>query len=161
MTPRLWMTACCALISGFAWIGVAMAQDASPGRYTMHPTNDGLVRLDTQTGAVSLCRKAGDNWSCEPMNDTAKARRDELAQLRRENSALKTEVKRLEEMLGLNDRSSGTRTPREKAPGLTLPSEKQVDEALNYFERLIQKFQERLERLEKKPSEPPAEERRL
>ena len=93
----------------------AAAQDSAAGRYTMHKTDDGFVRLDTQTGAVSLCRKDGDSWSCRDISEaTAPAAKEnggatsnDVTQLREENRALREELTRLEELLGLRDAPNG------------------------------------------------------
>lgn len=139
----------------------AWAQDSRPGRYTMHKSDDGFVRLDTETGAVALCQKSGTQWRCSRMDDGTTASTtsgtDEAGRLKRENAELKAEIKRLDELLGL--RSSRKEVAKQK-PNFRLPTEKEVDTALNYFERMLKKFQERLKRLEKN-SEPAAPERQL
>jgi hypothetical protein len=142
----------------------ASAQDRGPGRYTMHKTDEGFVRLDTQTGAVSLCRKDGSSWSCQDIanaNDqTAKAKRDEgdqdAAAMRRETQELKDEIARLEELLGLRGPPAG-KPARQHT--FKLPSEKDVDQAFDYFESMLRKFQDRLKRLEREKT--PAPERQL
>ena len=40
-----------------------------PGRYAMTPAGDGFLRLDTATGAVSICRQKLDAWTCEGVAD--------------------------------------------------------------------------------------------
>jgi len=135
-----------------ATAGVAMAQDAAPGRYTMHKVDGGFVRLDTKTGAVSFCQNDETSWSCAPIDRAAPD--TDVEALRKENKELKAEVKRLDELLGLR----GERKAR--GPTFKLPTEQEVDQALNYFERMLKKFQDRLNRLEKK-SEPEPSERQL
>jgi hypothetical protein len=142
----------------------AAAQDSTAGRYTMHKTDDGFVRLDTQTGAVSLCRKDGDSWSCRDISEATapagkqngSATSNDVTQLRDENRALREEITRLEELLGLRDAPNGQAPKRH---GFNLPSEKDVDQAFDYFESMLRKFQERLKRLEKEKT--PAPERQL
>ncbi len=136
----------------------ALARDPAPGRYTMHPTDDGFVRLDTQTGAVSMCQKADERWSCVPMDGAKAEDRSEIARLKKENDELRSEVKRLEGMLGLGQQGEEKR-PDPARPGgngqsFRLPSEKEVDQALDYFESMLRKFQERLKRLEKNQNSP-------
>ena len=58
---------------GVASATYAAAQDSAAGRYTMHQTEDGFVRLDTQTGAVSLCRKEANAWSCRDIHPVGAA----------------------------------------------------------------------------------------
>ncbi|MBU2532376.1 MAG: hypothetical protein KKB37_06525 [Alphaproteobacteria bacterium] len=124
----------------------AAAQDSRAGRYTMHKADDGFVRLDTESGAVSLCQKHSEGWRCEEMPGTAD--RTIIEKLKSENADLKQEVARLEEMLGL--RGDG----KDRGPAFRLPTEKEVDNALDYFERMLKKFQDRLKRLEEKSEQP-------
>lgn len=139
--------------------GAVCAQTTSAGRYTMHKAEDGFVRLDTQTGAMSLCRKSDDAWACTPMADTKGGGRAEIAELRRENQRLREEVKRLDGLLDngvpqAEDPSDPPRPGGTKKPGMRLPSEKEVDQALDYFENMLRKFQDRLKRLERKEETP-------
>ena len=128
----------------------ATAQDNRAGRYTMHKTDDGLVRLDTETGAVSLCQKVDQDWQCQPMAGAASSP-GELARLRRKNAELKAEIKRMEDNLGLNgNRGKSASNKRD----FKLPTEQEVDQALNYFERMLRKLQDRLQRLEQRPEAP-------
>ena len=130
-----------------------IAQQKAAGRYTMHQTDDGMLRLDTQTGAVSLCSRADDTWACKPMVDK-KAANDEIARLQKENKELRSEVNRLDKMLGMggpkaNNDADPPRPGGGSGPNsFRLPTEKEVDHALNYFERMLRKFQDRLKKLE-------------
>lgn len=141
-------------VAGFA-IAARSADEAS-GRYSMSPAADGgFVRLDKQTGAMSLCAKKADQWACEPMADSQQALRTENEKLAAENKSLKEQVKGMEEVFGLHDEkkpSDGTGPSAE----LKLPSEQDVDQAFDYLERMMKKFRERMKRLEDdgKPSTP-------
>ncbi len=130
-----------------------VAQEGRAGRYTMHKSDDGFVRLDTETGAVSLCQKTGGGWGCRAMADAGDTSpNSEVARLKKENANLKAEIKRLDELLGLRgNRDKAARHSR----NFSLPTEKEVDGALDYFERMLKKFQDRLKRLEKKSQESP------
>ena len=139
------------LVALAACAGAATAQDSKTGRYTMHKSDDGFVRLDTETGAVSLCRKGDQGWGCEAMADTGGSTSAEVARLKRENAELRAEIKRMEENLGLHgDRKKSAG----KRPDFKLPTEKEVDQALDYFERMLKKFQDRLKRLERQTEKP-------
>ena len=134
-----------------ACASVATAQDSRTGRYSMHKADDGFVRLDTETGAVSLCRKTTEKWSCEPMAGTGPSLTAEVARLKSENAELRAEIKRMEENLGLRgDRNKSA----DNRPNFKLPTEKEVDGALDYFERMLKKLQDRLKRLERKSEAP-------
>ncbi len=141
------------MLSGTVLMGAGQSKDVGGGRYTMHKTDDGFVRLDTQTGALALCRKYDQAWSCRPMADAGASSSSEVEQLRRENRELRAEIKRLDGLLGLNDRSGPNQVdpprPGGKGHAFRLPSEKEVDKALDYFENMLRKFQDRLKKLER------------
>lgn len=130
---------------------VAIAQDNPAGRYTMHKSDDGFIRLDTQTGAVALCQKSESIWGCKDMVGTSNKSAGDVAGLRAENKELKAEINRMEALLGLRGEYRGDTRRRDT---FKLPSEQEVDQALNYFERMLKKFQDRLKRLEKNSDKP-------
>lgn len=129
----------------------AVAADTG-GRYTMSTTEDGVVRLDTQTGAMALCRRKDGAWACEDMEDSQRTLMSEIDKLRAENKSLKEQVEHLEETLGLGDTETGPPGPSAK---LTLPSEADVDKAFDYLERMLGKLQERMKKLEEKHGRKP------
>jgi hypothetical protein len=133
---------------------VAIAQDNPAGRYTMHKSDDGFVRLDTQTGAVAVCQKSESGWGCKDMAGASGKPAGDDAALRAENKELKAEIGRMEELLGLRGGSGKRRGDTRYRDTFKLPSEQEVDQALNYFERMLKKFQDRLKRLEKKSDKP-------
>jgi hypothetical protein len=133
----------------------AGAKDESADRYTMTPTEGGVVRLDKQTGAMALCRRRDEAWACESMDDnqSQRALKDEVEKLRAENKFLKDQVQQLEETLGLGEnQSNAPSSPRAK---LVMPSEADVDKAFDYFERMLDKLHERMKKLEKKHGDKP------
>ncbi|CCD99310.1 hypothetical protein [Bradyrhizobium sp. STM 3809] len=73
------------------------AEDAAPdgdkGRYTMSTTADGVIRLDTRTGAVSTCNNsAGSGWACYAVPDERAALDAEIGRLQVENEKLKAQL---------------------------------------------------------------------
>ena len=102
---------------------VALAQE-KPGRYVMSPAEGGgFMRMDTETGAMSLCQRRAEQWVCAPVNDAGQAERDEAARLRGENAELRATKKHLEEMLGVAGDRAQAQRPAEK-PTFRVPSEK-------------------------------------
>jgi hypothetical protein len=74
----------------------ALADDATPdsehGRYSFNKLADGVLRLDTQTGAVSLCSQRTVGWACQAAPDDRAVLEGEIARLRTENATLKKEL---------------------------------------------------------------------
>lgn len=140
-----------ALVPPAAAAEPSAADGQRPGRYTMTPADGGFVRLDTETGAMALCAKRSEGWVCEAMPDAQDAQRRAIDKLEAENRALKDEIRRMEEVLGLGDAKPGENGPRQaERPkgGLGLPSEQDVDKAFDYVQRMLKKFQERMRELE-------------
>lgn len=142
MRSGVLISAAVAVVAAGAIVPGMVTAEQRTARYVMQPTEGGVIRMDTETGAVALCARRQDVWSCEPMGDSG---RQELEKLRSENADLKATVKHLEEMLGV-----GAERPQKPTdgPGLSLPTEKDVDRAIDYVERMYKKFRDRLKQLE-------------
>jgi hypothetical protein len=85
-----------ALIAGFCLIAPAFADVTPPdnagGRYTFGKVADGFVRLDTQTGEVSMCSQRAVGWACQAAPEDRAVLESEIARLRAENVALKKDL---------------------------------------------------------------------
>jgi hypothetical protein len=109
-----------------AALAQAPATKAAPenenGRYSMSPVADGMLRLDTRTGQVSLCRQKTDGWTCEATADDRAAYEKEIARLQDKVAGLEAELGR--------------------RPGvdLKLPSEAEVDRVMKFFESVFRRF---------------------
>ena len=68
-----------------------------PGRYTMTTVGDSVWRLDSATGAMSVCGQKLDHWACESVADDALALKAEVDRLARENRELKDKLAKAEE----------------------------------------------------------------
>jgi hypothetical protein len=147
----------CAAFVVLALTGSAVAETPTDtnGRFTMSPADGGFLRLDKQTGAVAMCAHTGNTWACTSVEDrTTSAPPAELSRLQQENKDLKERVKALEEAL-----ETSTPPPPPGPPGgkLQLPTDQEVDQALDYLERVYKKFRDRVKDLDK-PLPPPAAE---
>jgi hypothetical protein len=134
-TPRILFSA----IALVLLVGAAPDADQAGGRYRMTPAEGGAFpRLDTQTGAMSVCQRKDGRWACEAVPDERRALETEI-------DRLKSEVKRLEELLALPDPGTpdGKRAQR-SGPKLSLPSEEDLDRAMDYAQRMMRKFKERM-----------------
>jgi hypothetical protein len=69
--------------------------DGEKGRYALSPVADGVVRLDTRTGAVSTCSNNGAGWACYSVPDERAALDAEIGRLQAENEKFKAELEKL------------------------------------------------------------------
>jgi hypothetical protein len=117
----------------------------SPGRFTMQPADGGILRMDTQTGVLSMCRQGSSGWACTILPDDRVAVTDEIERLKSENAELKSAVKRLEEMAGVPGSPDGA---GKRQSGVQLPTEEELDKAMSYVQRMLKKFKEKVRELE-------------
>jgi hypothetical protein len=113
------------------WATAALAQtpaakaapESENGRYSMSPVADGVLRLDTRSGQVSLCRQRSDSWVCEAVADDRAAYEKEIARLQETVANLEAELRR---------QPGGTT--------LKLPSDAEVDRVMKFFESVFRRF---------------------
>ena len=107
------------------------------------------MRLDKNTGAMALCTRKSDKLICEPVEDRAAESSGQLAKLEAENRALKERIKSLEDSAASGETSKAPGAPDNK---MQLPTEEEVDKALDYVERMFKKFRDRLQKVD--PDQP-------
>jgi hypothetical protein len=119
----------------------ALAQTAVPdsenGRYTFNQVADGMLRLDTRTGQVSLCAKKDTGFACNTVPDERAALENEIARLQRENGVLKKDM--LARNLPLPGGVGGAPSAeqqRELNLKVPLPSDAEIDRAMSAFEKI-------------------------
>src|SRR4030081_443976 len=66
--------------------------DTENGRYVLSPVADGVIRLDTRTGAVSTCNNSGAGWACYAVPDERAAFDAEIGRLQADNDKLKAQL---------------------------------------------------------------------
>lgn len=101
------------------------AQEAE--RYRLEKTAEGYVRMDTQTGAMSLCEERSGQLVCRVAADERTALQDEIEGLQNSIRSLDQRVAKLEGSLAAKLESS-------------LPSEEEFDRTLGYMERFLRSF---------------------
>ena len=111
------------------------APDSENGRYTFSQVADGMLRLDTRTGAVSLCAKKDAGWACNAVPDERAALENEIARLQRESGALKKDMlaRGLPLPGGVTSAPSAQRELNLKVP---LPSDAEIDRVMSAFEKM-------------------------
>ncbi|MBX9925176.1 MAG: hypothetical protein K2Y05_02355 [Hyphomicrobiaceae bacterium] len=135
-----------ALIAGVAAFAPGAEADV-PGRYSMSPAEGGMLRLDTATGAVSFCTRAGGDWSCAPVKDGEQVLRSKVQSLEAEVASLKDKLRAMDEIAGIGDPEKEQKRADAKP---ALPTEKDVEQAFDYLERMMKTLRERMQRLEGK-----------
>jgi len=111
--------------------------DSENGRYTFSAVPDGMLRLDTRTGAVSVCAKKDASWSCTAVPDERQALENEIARLQRENGAMKKDLlaRGLPLPGGIASAPSADKQ-RELQLKVPLPSDAEIDRVMSAFEKM-------------------------
>jgi hypothetical protein len=124
--------------------------DSEHGRYSFSKVAEGFLRLDTQTGQVSVCSQRAVGWACQAAPDDRAVLENEIARLRTENAGLK------KEMLahGLALPGSGATAPEGSATHdnditIHLPDNSEIDRMVAYAEQLWHRFVEAIARAQK------------
>ncbi len=144
---------CC--LSGAARADAAMP-DTAGGRYIFQKRADGVLRLDTQSGEVSLCSQRAVGWACEAAPEDRAVLEDEIARLRAENGALKQAI--LARGLPLppgivpepaQPPLAQNNAAPDNALNLRLPSDAEIDRVVSFAGRVWQRFVDAIERARK------------
>ena len=105
-----------------------------PGRYTMTTVGDSVWRLNSATGAMSVCGQKLDHWACESVADDALALKAEVDRLTRENREFKDKLAKAEERDAEADPLPAN--PAAQFPGLAL------DEMTGFINKMIRSLQD-------------------
>lgn len=133
-----------AVIAALALLGGgAAAQPAPPdsesGRFIVRSFDDGVIRIDRESGATSVCRQDADGWACRAVPDEREALEDEIARLAQDNAELAARIGELEDQLASGESPPGApRDDEERTPDL--PSEAEIDRMMDSFERMMRRF---------------------
>jgi hypothetical protein len=101
----------------------AVAQEANADRYALEKSQSGFVRLDRQTGAVTLCTEADGTLTCRMAADERAAYDEDLARLEKRVEALERQI------------ADGT-----AARSGDLPSDAEIDRSIGIMERFMRAF---------------------
>src|ERR1700759_4660343 len=90
LPSKLLVAAIC--LAGLVPANAAETPDTENGRYTLQPSGDAMLRLDTRTGTVSNCSNSGAGWACYAVPDERAAMDTEIGRLQAENEKLKAQL---------------------------------------------------------------------
>jgi hypothetical protein len=147
----------------FCLVGHAHAgalPDTENGRYALSPLADGVLRLDTRTGAVSTCNNSGAGWACYAVPDERAALDAEIGRLQAENEKMKAQLAereptvtgKIEEPLPKSDslkKSEPKVAEGERKIEIPLPSDRDMDRVMSFLERAWRRLIEMANRVQK------------
>lgn len=116
-----------ALAACLAVFPLAAAHAGGTERYRLEKSADGYVRMDTETGAMSICRETDGQLVCRAAADERAAFEDRIDSLQAEVKDLDARVARLEGSLAAKLESS-------------LPREEDFNRTMGYMERFLRSF---------------------
>ena len=151
-----------AAVVGLGMSGAAAQSmpDTENGRYALSPAADGVVRLDTRTGAVSNCSNNGTGWACLAVPDERAALDAEIGRLQAENERLKGQLaerdqaaaKKSDEALPKSDslkKAEPKLADGERKIEIPLPSDQDVDRMMSFVERAWRRLIDMANRVQK------------
>jgi hypothetical protein len=122
--------------------------DSEHGRYSFSKVAEGYLRLDAQTGEVSVCSQRVVGWACQAAPDDRGVLESEIARLRTENAALK------KEMLAHGLALPGTAAPEgagahDNDITIHLPDDSEIDRVMAYAGQLWHRFVDAIARAQR------------
>jgi hypothetical protein len=152
-----------AAIVSIGGIGAVAAQtmpDAENGRYALSPVTDGVIRLDTRTGAVSTCSNTGTGWACYAVPDERDALDVEIGRLQADNEKLKAQLAAREPTVSGKIDEALPKTDQLKKPEpkvaegerkieIPLPSDRDMDRVMSFLEQAWRRLVEMANRMQK------------
>jgi hypothetical protein len=139
------------LVGPAVLIGPALADEPTPdtegGRYVFSKQADGVLRLDTQSGAVSLCSEQPVGWACQAAPEDRAVFEHEIARLHNENTALKRAL--LAHGLSLPPGVAPDAPAAQNDSMLRLPSDADIDRAIAFVGHVWQRFIDAIARAQK------------
>ena len=168
LSSRLILSGLAVLALGVAGATAAPPQampDTENGRYALSSTPDGVLRLDTRTGAISTCSNSGAGWACYAVPDERSALDTEIGRLQADNEKLRKELAsrepvvsgKIEESMPKSDslkKSEPKSDPPKVAEGerkleIPLPSDRDMDRMMSFLERAWRRLIEMANRVQK------------
>ena len=147
-------------LGGIGTAGAQAAPDSENGRYALSPVADGVIKLDTRTGAVSTCTNSSAGWACYAVPDERAALDAEIGRLQADNEKLKAQLAAREAAVtGKIDealpKADSLKKPEPKvADGerkieIPLPSDRDMDRVMSFLEKAWRRLIDMANRMQK------------
>ena len=144
-----------ALVAGAAPALGQGAPESDNGRFSFKEVPDGILRLDSRTGQVSLCSRVTE-WACRTLADDRIALDKEIGRLLDENAALR---KQLEEARHVPippetvppgaTPPAAVQPPKQGERELTLPSDADVNRMMAFLEKMWRRLLDMAQRTQR------------
>ena len=144
---------------GSASVRAQSVPDIENGRYSLAPVADGVVRLDTRTGAVSTCSNSGAGWACYAVPDERAALDAEIGRLQSDNEKLKAQLAareptvtgKIDEPMPKTDslKPAPPKADAERKIEIPLPSDRDMDRMMSFLEQAWRRLVEMAQRMQK------------
>jgi hypothetical protein len=167
-SPLKFVIAVVALIlGGIVSVAAQSMPDGENGRYTLSPVADGVIRLDTRTGAVSICSSSGAGWACYSVPDERAALDAEIGRLQADNEKSRAELETLKAELAAREptvtgkideplpktdslkKAEPKVAEGERKIEIPLPSDRDMDRVMSFLEQAWRRLVEMANRMQK------------
>jgi hypothetical protein len=167
-SPLKFVIAVVALIlGGIVSVAAQSMPDGENGRYTLSPVADGVIRLDTRTGAVSICSSSGAGWACYSVPDERVALDAEIGRLQADNEKSRGELEKLKAELAAREptvtgkideplpktdslkKAEPKVAEGERKIEIPLPSDRDMDRVMSFLEQAWRRLVEMANRMQK------------
>jgi hypothetical protein len=119
------------------------------GRFSLTPLGEAFLRLDSATGAMSMCAAKEGSFVCEAVADDALALKHEIDRLSEENEAIRLKLLALEAALGAAKAEKTEKTEKDAPapdPAIKVP-EFDLDKVAELASRILKRFEDMLRAL--------------
>jgi len=145
------------LAAGIAPAAAERAADGDNGRFSFKDVPDGILRLDSRTGQVSLCSRVTE-WACRTLADDREALEGEIAHLLDENAALRRQLEARPPVppetvppaaSAPSPPAAAQPAPKQGERELTLPSDADVNRMMSFLEKMWRRLLDMAERTQR------------
>jgi len=163
----LWLVVLAFCLAGTGHALAGPMPETENGRYALSPAGDGVLRLDTRTGAISTCSNSGAGWACYAVPDERAAMDAEIGRLQADIGRLQADNERLkadlasreptvpgkiEEPLPKSDslkKSEPKVAEGERKIEIPLPSDRDMDRMMSFLEQAWRRLIEMANRVQR------------